>query len=142
MKKLSVQLYSNTIYCFLLKLISCFHEVTIMPPPPTSPTSQSHSFTQGYFLKLNATQAFLYFFYLKISTLYLLGFNCFIQGIMKRYFREMFIFFTHFACTSYTSCENTVKYTGRRKAEGPRIQKSTIAIFSEHFDSRIASFLP
>lgn len=33
----------------------------------------------------------------------------------------MFTSFRHFAGTSYSNCENTVKYTGRRKAEGPRI---------------------
>lgn len=33
----------------------------------------------------------------------------------------MFMSFRHFTHTGYTNCENTVKYTGRRKAEGPRI---------------------
>lgn len=39
----------------------------------------------------------------------------------KRYFCVMFMSFTRFAYTSYTNCKNTVKYTGKRKAAGPRI---------------------
>lgn len=127
-KNLSFQLHLYSVCCLLLKSRSYFHEVTIIPQPSTSPTSQPHSFTKALFLERSATQlrlysvsAFLLFLLFQDFYPWLLKFQLLYTTNEEEILLWSVHAFTYFAQTSYINCENTEKYTGRRKAEGTRI---------------------